>query len=61
MAETMPPRGYFSVLEGRYPASFSTLWHSFFATKSDIGQMHKPNGRIDGNCNKSVKNVIQLK
>jgi len=28
MAEIMPPRGYLSVLEGTYPASFRTLWRS---------------------------------
>jgi len=26
MAEIMPPRGYFSVFDGTYPASFRTLW-----------------------------------
>jgi hypothetical protein len=26
MAEIIPPRGYFSVFDGTYPASFRTLW-----------------------------------
>ena len=46
IAETMPPRGYFSELEGTYPASFRTFCH------------HKLNDIISGqNQMNKAKNI----
>jgi hypothetical protein len=38
----MPPRGYFSLFEGTYPASFSTFWQQELK-RIVIGQFNEQN------------------